>query len=157
MDYQAIIEALDARTLEAFKAWGETFAKGMADALGERDAIIKAQGEQIHAMTALLGEQDERLTKALAEVVGAAREVTQNQIREALKRAPIPTYKGVFDRGADYQAGDMVTHKGSVWHCNAALAGEAPGASDAWTLAVKCGRDGRDGKDAAAQTSGEPA
>lgn len=144
MDYQAIIEALDARTLEAFKAWGDTFAKGMADALAERDAIIKAQGEQIHAMTALLGEQDERLTKALAEVVGAAREVTQNQVREALKRAPIPTYKGVFDRDAEYQAGDMVTHKGSVWHCNAPVSGEAPAGGDAWTLAVKCGRDGKD-------------
>lgn len=136
MDYQAIIEALDARTLEAFKAWGETFAKGMADALAQRDTHIAQQGKELSILIERIGT----LEKDLA----AANDATQKQVREALARAPIPTYKGVFERGAEYQAGDMVTHKGSLWHCNAAVDGETPGSGDAWTLAVKCGRDGKD-------------
>lgn len=139
MDYQAIIEALDARTLEAFRAWGETFAKSMTDRMAERDTQIDGLLREL----AQAKNECQELRQAL--------EVTQKQVRDeigaALARAPIPTYKGVFDRDADYQAGDMVTHKGSVWHCNAAVSGEAPGGGEAWTLAVKCGRDGRDLRD----------
>lgn len=151
MDYTAIIEALDARTLEAFKAWGDTFAAGMKAALAERDELIAAQAEQIKGMQVLLDQQDERLTLALAEILREGTEAAQKQVRETLAALPVPTYKGVFDRDAAYHAGDMVTHKGSVWHCNATTDGDAPGASDAWTLAVKCGRDGRDAKPEAAE------
>lgn len=143
MDYTAIIEALDARTLDAFQAWGETFAGGLKQQLAERDALIAEQAKAVASLAAQVAEFSAAVREARAEI-----EATQKRVREAvsaeLARAPIPTYKGVFDREADYQAGDMVTHKGSVWHCNAAVAGEAPGASSTWTLAVKCGRDGKD-------------
>lgn len=141
MDYQAIIEALDARTLEAFKAWGETFAAGMKAALDERDARISALEEKLSANAAAHLVTDEVVSGLAEQIAG-----TQKQVRETLAAIPVPTYKGVFDRDAAYKAGDMVTHKGSVWHCNAATDGETPGASEAWTLAVKCGRDGRDAK-----------
>lgn len=142
IDYAAIIKALDARTLEGFKAWSETFAKGMSDALIERDKLIATQDQQINS----LAEKIKSLEKDLCDL--AANLPTQKQVREeveaAVARAPVPTYKGVYDKDAEYQSGDMVTQDGSVWHCNAAVAGEKPGGNEFWTLAVKRGRDGKD-------------
>jgi hypothetical protein len=54
----------------------------------------------------------------------------------------VPVFCGVY-QAARYEPGDMVTWHGSLWHCNAATA-ERPGSGAAWTLAVKCGRDGKD-------------
>lgn len=56
----------------------------------------------------------------------------------------VPVYCGVWQAGAHYAPGDMVTWSGSQWHCNAAT-GERPGLGNpTWTLAVKSGRDGKD-------------
>lgn len=58
-------------------------------------------------------------------------------------------YCGVFKKGATYTAGDVVTWNGSAWHANEAIGLQIPGdGSGAWTLIVKHGRDGRDGKGA---------
>jgi integrin beta 3 len=57
-------------------------------------------------------------------------------------RFPIPAYVGVFKEGTTYRPGDMVTHGGSLWHCNDETTmkpGDGP-----YTLCVKRGRDGRD-------------
>lgn len=60
---------------------------------------------------------------------------------------PMPVYRGVFDDGETYDVHDMVTFGGSVW---VAVSGEGirgkPGTVDAWKLAVKKGRDGRDAR-----------
>ncbi len=45
-------------------------------------------------------------------------------------------YRGVHQRSDDYQRGNFVTHKGSIWHCNSATR-DVPGESSAWTLAAK--------------------
>jgi integrin beta 3 len=50
---------------------------------------------------------------------------------------------GVHKRGASYEKGDGVTHGGSYWIAIADTS-ETPGASNAWRLAVKRGRDGKD-------------
>jgi len=151
MDYTAILEALDARTLQAFQAWGETFAAGMKAALDERDARIVSLEKEVR----MLGNQiktDWDAAESRDATLSDRLDETQKQVRamvdDAVTSLAVPKYKGVFDRDAAYQAGDMVTHKGSVWHCNAATDGETPGAGEGWTLAVKCGRDGRDGRDA---------
>jgi HK97 family phage portal protein len=52
---------------------------------------------------------------------------------------------GIWEDGKEYQPGQMVTHSGSVWHCNGPTM-EKPGAHIDWTLAVKRGRDGKDAK-----------
>jgi hypothetical protein len=57
-------------------------------------------------------------------------------------------YWGVYQDGKAYDAGDLVTWAGSAWHCEEATTskpGEYAGAK-AWTLMVKRGRDGKDGK-----------
>lgn len=53
-------------------------------------------------------------------------------------------YRGVFAAGSSYDAGDTVTFGGSLWHCNAATTDRPGDNADAWTLAVKRGRDGKD-------------
>ena len=140
MDYTAIIEAMDQRVLGAFKAWGETFAAGMKAALDERDQTIMRQAQQIESLRTEMKSAMAALGQIQVELP------TQKQVREAvdeaLARAPIPTYKGVYDRDSDYQKGDFVTADGSMWHCNEPVSGERPGkGSEAWSLAVKHGRD----------------
>jgi hypothetical protein len=57
-------------------------------------------------------------------------------------------YHGVFVPGKTYEKGDCVTYDGSVWHCDADMTPARPGNGVAdWTLAVKRGQNGRDGKD----------
>lgn len=55
---------------------------------------------------------------------------------------PVPVYCGVYKEADSYVPGDMVTWGGSLWHCDAETK-DKPG-TDAWTLAVKKGRDGKD-------------
>jgi hypothetical protein len=57
-----------------------------------------------------------------------------------------PIYRGVFKAGEVYGLGDAVTWAGSLWICGADATTDKPGeGSDAWQLAVKKGRDGKDG------------
>ncbi|MEI4482226.1 MULTISPECIES: hypothetical protein [unclassified Phyllobacterium] len=57
---------------------------------------------------------------------------------------PTMIYRGVFKEGETYEKGDTVTWGGSIWHCDQETT-EKPDASKAWRLAVKRGRDGKDG------------
>jgi hypothetical protein len=59
-------------------------------------------------------------------------------------RLAVPSYCGVFESGTTYDRGDLVTLGGCVWHCNGTTATRPGAGSKDWTLAVKCGRDGRD-------------
>lgn len=62
---------------------------------------------------------------------------------------PVPIYRGVFSEAETYEAGDMVTWGGSLWHCNGFGEGEQPerpgSGTKAWVLAVKQGDKGRPG------------
>lgn len=55
---------------------------------------------------------------------------------------PVPIYRGIYERGAEYSAHDMVTWGGSMWMCTEKTT-DAPrdGAGGAWKLVVKKGRD----------------
>ena len=57
---------------------------------------------------------------------------------------PVIVYRGVFKEGESYERGDTVTWGGSLWHCDTPTK-EKPG-TEAWTLAAKKGRDGKDAK-----------
>lgn len=67
-----------------------------------------------------------------------------NEVRKSLD-LPVMIYRGVFAPG-DYVPGDTVTWGGSLWHCDSAT-NDKPGeqGSKGWRLAVKRGRDGKDG------------
>jgi hypothetical protein len=68
------------------------------------------------------------------------------KIKKAVDEIPRTQYRGVYATATPYSKGDLVTHQGSVWHCNTTLQNIAPGTQpSAWTLAVKRGPRGRDG------------
>jgi integrin beta 3 len=84
------------------------------------------------------------------DVIGGGRTILatftsgERQLRREARTAMM-LYRGVFQAGAVYEPGDMVTWAGSLWHCNAETT-DRPGEGGAtWTLAVKKGRDGKDG------------
>lgn len=56
---------------------------------------------------------------------------------------PQLAYMGVFDAEKHYQKGDLVTHGGSMWHCNEANSDKPDESGGAWTLCVKKGRDAK--------------
>jgi len=58
-------------------------------------------------------------------------------------------YKGVYAPGATYDPGDVVTWRGSAWHCDGTTLA-APDTGRPWQLVVKAGRDGRDRRPEAA-------
>jgi len=61
---------------------------------------------------------------------------------------PFLKYCGVYQDGKSYDVGDVTTWAGSTWHCKTATATKPGEGSAAWTLIVKRGRDGSDGRDA---------
>jgi hypothetical protein len=62
---------------------------------------------------------------------------------QELEAKPSMKYRKVWDQAKVYGSGNFVTDGGSMWHADRANVGERPGSSDAWTLAVKKGRDAR--------------
>ena len=71
--------------------------------------------------------------------------------REVQRKVPLGIgieYRGVYDKEQEYEVGNFVTHKGSMWYAQEKPVGEPGKDHEGWRLAVKCGRDGRDGKDA---------
>jgi hypothetical protein len=65
---------------------------------------------------------------------------------KVLEDRPDLRYSGVWQQDQVYGSGNFVTDGGSLWHAKRASVGERPGVGDAWQLAVKRGRDGRDAK-----------
>lgn len=53
--------------------------------------------------------------------------------------------RGVFKQGTVYEKGDCTTWAGSAWVAQRQTEAK-PGTNGDWRLAVKCGRDGKDGK-----------
>lgn len=70
------------------------------------------------------------------------------RMEEVRVRFELPTYRGIYERGQTYQAGESVTFGGSYWIASEATRA-VPGAPDtesrAWQLAVKKGADGKTG------------
>jgi hypothetical protein len=58
------------------------------------------------------------------------------------------SFEGVYQEGKSYDVGNLVTWAGSSWHCNESTRDKPGEGSKAWTLMVKRGRDGKDGRDA---------
>lgn len=57
---------------------------------------------------------------------------------------PTIVYRGAWAAAGEYQAGDVVSWDGSMWHCEEKSTTERPGTT-AWRMCVKRGRDGKDG------------
>ena len=79
-----------------------------------------------------------------AEIISLRKEI--GSLREELGKRSTLKYEGVWNSEKVYNVGDFVTENGSLWHCWDANVGVRPGSSDKWQLAVKRGRDGKDGR-----------
>lgn len=56
------------------------------------------------------------------------------------------SYKDVYEQGATYAGGDVVTDDGSLWLCKAATTTDRPGRSSAWRLICKRGKDAKESR-----------
>lgn len=101
--------------------------KDGADGVGWDDLAVVQDDERSFTIKAARGER--------VKVLGTA-------------RFPVQIQQGVYVDGQTYVRGDVATFGGSQWHCDAETTATKPGESKDWTLIVKRGRDGKDGKDA---------
>ena len=68
-----------------------------------------------------------------------------NDVRVALGFRPFQ-YLGTWDQQRGYLINDAVTNRGSLWIARGKVQGVSPGTDEGatfWTLAVKCGKDGK--------------
>ena len=64
-----------------------------------------------------------------------------------LEARPTMEYRGVWSKDLFYRSGNFVTHRGSLWHANVGSNAMEPGnVEHIWTLAVKRGQNGKDGR-----------
>jgi len=150
----ARVAALEARQLETPAAVAEQLA-----GLRERTAVLETRapvpgppGADGHDGAAGrdgvdgLGFDDltaerrgDRTIAILATKAGQVREL-------AVLAFDWPIYRGVYEAGRTYDAGDVVTFGGSAWLARepTTTRPETTAGAKAWTLAIKRGRDGRD-------------
>lgn len=137
-------------------------------------ALGKKMGGEFHAMIdeslapimARLDAIDERIGSSGGKAGGGfdgtafGKDVVA-AVRDYVQRATVPIlarldeietrgfrYRGVHQRAETYKRGDLVTHAGSVWSATRTVDdGTVPGegAGNPWQMAVKAGRDGKDG------------
>jgi len=70
----------------------------------------------------------------------------QEEGREPLSGNFTPTeicYQCAMKDERQYNKAEIVTHAGSMWHCNRSTRSQ-PGTDDSFTLCVKHGKDGKD-------------
>ena len=82
--------------------------------------------------------------KDVVEAVKSYVDATFAPLRQRIEELEARGYKGVYEEGREYSKGQMVTRHGSIFHCNRTTR-QRPAECDDWTLAVKAGRDGKDG------------
>lgn len=129
-------EALADRALASIKA-------ALAGAPNDFEALIQEYADT----PAVIGVVAAVAVTALLDVVSK-----QGTKLKALEARPKGLqYLGVWTRGTDYSPGDVITDHGAMWTCKTATT-DRPGdlrlgGETHWQLAVKSGRDGRDGKD----------
>ena len=87
---------------------------------------------------------DDWLRKELLPTIGRYVESQVKPLRKRIEeletRVAEFRYCGVWHDGA-YKRGNFVTHDGSVWHCNVDTCTKPGTDAEAWTLAVKRGKD----------------
>lgn len=89
----------------------------------------------------LLGKSKRANPKAVDAFVLLLNEVIDLNERMTSLEATGVKYRGVWQAADEYRRGDMVTHDGSVFHCNADTRAKPGNGSTTWSLAVKHGRD----------------
>jgi hypothetical protein len=132
--------ALDELRAKVRGALNETIASEARRMSGTEEEGLDAKDVEL---TAREGDVVEKVLSIVAKGVGAEIHRMEKRIAE-LETRPTMKYEGVWDEQKVYRIGDFCTDGGSMFCCRESNVGARPGSSDAWQLAVKKGRDGRD-------------
>lgn len=73
--------------------------------------------------------------------------LSDGTVQKSIIELPVSVWQDTYSSDKSYRKADEVTHGGSVWHAMKAGILGVPGKCADWKLKVKCGRDGKDGKD----------
>ena len=94
------------------------------------------------------------LAPAIADAIGAVRHEIEEGFKDAVKEF---SFKGNWSEGVLYRQGNFVSMGGQVYHANFDNQNSRPGLDATnWSLAVKSGRDGHDGRNAPETPPPEP-
>jgi hypothetical protein len=74
--------------------------------------------------------------------------VRGGHVKEFSVLFPVMIYRGIYNAVTAYATADCVSFGGSIWYCLEPTIEKPGNGSTKWKLAVKHGRDGRDGKSA---------
>lgn len=136
----ASAEALDAAWNGYIDHAVATFKKNFRKAGISPDSSLRAEflAISLGSINGVLKWQRDRAVELQDQISALQQRVVD------LEAAPI-RYRGVWQRSDEYKRGHVVTDSGSAWHAVKDVPpGEKPGASDAWQLMVKAGKDGKD-------------
>lgn len=67
-------------------------------------------------------------------------------VKDFSLKFPVLIDRGVYQQGGKYEKGDGVTYGGSLWIAQKDTPDNKPGSGTDWRLAVKRGKDGKDGE-----------
>ena len=113
---------------------------------GNQRRLLEQRVEALESMPSdrsFTSAQLQRLTAYLTPEFG--QEALLKRIESLEQQRSAMKYLGVWSEHQQYVPGNFCTDKGSVWHCNQ-MTRERPGDGQSWTLAVKKGQDGKDGR-----------
>jgi len=104
-----------------------------------RDALQQIDTESIARMI------DKTVSDRMPAIVfdGHRKLMVTNYGEQKEYSLPVMMYRGVYKNSESYEAGDVVTCGGSMFHCNKDDPEGSPGNSDDWQQCVKKGRDSR--------------
>ena len=113
----------DSRRFMTWEEWVEFHDKREGEIVDEMRHVLPCEvGKFVREQLAPLKERIEQLEQTLGEF----------------------GYRGMWQEGIVYRAGNFVTLGGSLWHCNAEATTSRPSTDNPdYSLAVKRGRDGK--------------
>jgi len=121
-----------------------------------KDAAAEPEAKQpVQATLGVFGAISRQLAAGLKHLAGNAKAAHDEHekriaaLEERLRAAETKTalrYRGTWVLDEQYNPGELVTDGGSMWHCFKSTRTRPGEVSTDWALAVKKGRDGRDGR-----------
>lgn len=113
------------------KSLGRVDGKDGAPGLGFDDLTVEYDGERTIKLKMERGEM----------------------VKESSIVLPVNIDRGIYSESKQYEAGDSVTWAGSYWIAQRATSLKPDSADSGWRLAVKRGRDGKDGRNGIDKTA----
>jgi hypothetical protein len=136
------VEALMEGIAPEIKAYVETAVWPLKRSLGSMESIVQTAvaplKQRIESLEAML-RGEEKITKTIR----TRRDANGQLVADVYEsEGTAIKYRGIWNADNQYNEGDFVTDKGSMWCCLASTR-LRPGSNQDWQLAVKRGRDAK--------------